>query len=79
MIAAGLQYSRKKLLLVVATSRMVRYTAIGLLAVLYGQHIIRLGKQPAVQYAIVALAAISIGGSVLSLVRWFRKSRSVPG
>ena len=41
MAAAALQYSRKRLLAVVAAARMVRFTVLGFLALRFGQSIIK--------------------------------------
>ncbi len=76
IVAAALQYSRKRLMAAITVGRIIRFTAIGLLAVFYGKDIIRLSKLPAVRWVIIGLAAISIVGSVLSIYQWFKRSRS---
>lgn len=75
IVPAALQYSRVKLLSFVAIGRMIRFSAIGLLAMFYGSFIMRMAKWPAVRWTIVALALISIAGSAWSVFRLFRKSR----
>jgi membrane protein YqaA with SNARE-associated domain len=77
--AAALKYPRKKLLGIIAIARFVRFTIAGVLAVLFGRRIIALAKMPAVQYAILALVAISIVGSALSIYSWYQRSKSSAG
>jgi membrane protein YqaA with SNARE-associated domain len=76
IVAAALQYSRKRLLAAISAGRILRFTLIGLLAVFYGRDIIRLSKLPAVRWVIIGLAVISIVGSALSIFQWFKRSRS---
>jgi len=73
--AAAFQYPRKKLLATVAVARFARFLVLGLLAIAFGRHILRLAKAPGVQIGIVALAVISVVGSVLSVVSWVKRSR----
>jgi membrane protein YqaA with SNARE-associated domain len=76
IVAAALQYSRKRLLACIAAGRAIRFTSIGLLAVYYGHQIIRMSKLPVVRYVIIGLAVISIVGSGLSIYNWIKKSRT---
>src|SRR5438876_4802303 len=62
--AAAFQYSRKKLLGIVGVARLARFFALGLLAIAFGETILRWAKSPGVQTAILALVAISVVGSV---------------
>ncbi len=75
MAAAALQYPRKKLLAVVGVVRMVRFTALGVLALYLGREIISWGKQAAVEWFVIGLLAVFVIGSVFSVVRWVRQSR----
>jgi membrane protein DedA with SNARE-associated domain len=74
--ASALQYSRRKMLAVIAVTRTIRFTVAGLLAIFFGRRIIHWAGLPAVRYAILLLVAVSITGSLLSLLKWFRKSRT---
>ncbi len=76
IVAAALQYSRKRLLACIAGGRAIRFTAIGVLAVFYGRQIIRMSKLPAVRYVIIGLAVISVVGSGISIYKSVRKSRT---
>jgi membrane protein YqaA with SNARE-associated domain len=76
IVASALQYPRKKLLLIIAGCRVVRFAVEGSLAVIYGGGIVRLAQSPWVQKFIVALVVISMGGSAFSIAGWVRKSRA---
>lgn len=71
--AAALQYSRKRLLAAVAAGRMIRFTLLGVLAMIYGRQILRMAKAPAVRWGVIALAVISIAGSAISIYKMLHK------
>lgn len=75
MVASALEYPRKRLFSAIAAGRLVRFSAIGLLAVFYGRHIIHYSTLPTVRWSIIGLAILSIGGSAWSIYSWFRRSR----
>jgi membrane protein YqaA with SNARE-associated domain len=77
--SAALEYPRKKLLAVVAATRFVRFSIAGILAILFGRRILKIAESPVVQWGIVVLIVISIGGSALQIVRWVRASKSQSG
>src|SRR5581483_3217148 len=77
MAAAALQFPRKRLLVVIGATRMVRFTAEGLLAVQFGPRILRWARAPEVTCIIGALIVVSVVGSALSIYRWLRSSRHV--
>jgi len=79
-VASALQYPRRKLFAVIAMSRTVRFSAVGLIGVFFGTRVLRLAESPSFQFAMLALIAISTGGSAYSLYRWIRKSsgRNLP-
>ena len=74
--AAAFQYPRKKLLVTIALARFARFSILGLLAIAFGVSILRLAKTPEVQTAILALAVISVVGSIVSVVSWIKRSRT---
>jgi len=76
IVAAALQYPRQKLLGIVAVCRAVRFSAEAWLAVVFGRRIIAMADQPAVQWFIIALVVISMGGSAFSIWNWIRKGRT---
>jgi hypothetical protein len=67
--------SRWKVLAAVGTGRLVRFFVLALLAVQYGRHILRIIRRPEVEYVVIALAVISIIGSVFSIIKWVRSTR----
>jgi membrane protein YqaA with SNARE-associated domain len=73
MAAAALQYPRKRLLAVVGVTRMVRFTALGLLAMKFGERILKWSEQPIVQGILVGLIILSIVGSAVSVYGWMRR------
>ncbi|HLK63933.1 MAG TPA: hypothetical protein VKU19_10870 [Bryobacteraceae bacterium] len=76
MAAAALQYSRKRMLAVVGTTRMLRFVVLALLAVRFGQRILEWGKNPVVQMVMIGLIVFSIVGSIVSVVGWIKRSKS---
>ena len=75
MAASALQYSRKRLLAIVAVTRMIRFTALGLLAMRFGERILKWSDNRIVQQLLVALIVICTVGSVLSVYGWIRRRR----
>lgn len=73
--AAAFQYPRKKLLSIIAITRFVRFGVEGVLAIYFGRRILSLAKAPAVEYVVIALIVIAIGGSAFSVYRWIKRSR----
>jgi membrane protein YqaA with SNARE-associated domain len=76
IVASALQYPRRKMLLIIAGCRGLRFVIEGSLALLYGRRIIRMAQSPYVQGFIIALVVISMVGSGLSIYNWIRKSRT---
>jgi membrane protein YqaA with SNARE-associated domain len=75
MAASALQYSRKRLLAIVGVTRMIRFTALGLLAMRFGERILKWSDNRVVQQLLVALIVICTVGSVISVYGWIRRSR----
>lgn len=76
MAAAALQYPRKKLLSITGAARMVRFTAIGVLALFFGRRILQWAKNPAVEYVLIGLIAVCVVGSIVSVVGWVKRSQA---
>jgi membrane protein YqaA with SNARE-associated domain len=74
--AAAFQYPRKRLLAVIAATRLTRFLIEGSIAILIGRRLIRLAQTPAVEYAVVTLIIISIAGSAFSVRNWFKRSEA---
>jgi membrane protein YqaA with SNARE-associated domain len=76
IVAAALQYPRRKMLAIIAGCRALRFLIEGSLALIYGRRIILMAQSPYVQRFIIALVVISMVGSALSIYNWIRKSRT---
>jgi membrane protein YqaA with SNARE-associated domain len=76
MAAAALQYPRMRLLTVTGAARMVRFTALGALALLFGRDILRWAQSEAVQIVLVGLIALCTVGSAISVIGWIKRSRT---
>ena len=73
--AAALEYPRRKMLIVIAITRMLRFSIEGTLAILFGRRILHWAESPAFQYVVIFLIAASVLASVLSVLGWVRKSK----
>jgi membrane protein YqaA with SNARE-associated domain len=76
IVAAALQYPRKKMLLIVAGCRALRFAIDGSLALIFGRKIIGVAQSPWAQTFIIGLLVISMVGSAYSIFTWARKSRT---
>lgn len=75
MAASALEYPRVKLLSVIGAARLVRFSAVGGLALAFGHQIIRISKTPAFVWTIGFFVAVCVVGSVLSILKWFRTGK----
>lgn len=73
--ASAFQNPRRKLLTVLFTARSIRYVIVALLAHHYGRHLVRILDSRGFRWFIIGLAALSIGGSTLVIIRWLRSAR----
>jgi len=76
MAAAALQYPRRRLLSITGATRMIRFVAIGALAIVYGERIVRWSENRWVQQALIWLVVICTIGSVVSVYSWVRRHRA---
>ena len=76
MAAAALQYPRWRMAAIVGGARMVRFTALGVLAMLFGRHILKWVQTPLMQWSLIGLMVVCIVGSVVSVAGWIRRSRT---
>jgi membrane protein YqaA with SNARE-associated domain len=75
MAASALQYSRKRLLAIVGVTRMIRFTVLGVLALRFGERILKWSEKPIVQELLVGLIIVCTVGSVVSVYGWIRRRR----
>ena len=78
MAAAALQYPRERMLAVVGAARMVRFTTLGVLALLFGRRILRWAENPVLQDCLIGLIVLCTVGSVISVYGWIKRSRAAP-
>ena len=76
MAAAALQYSRRRMLVVTGVARMFRFTALGVLALLFGKRILNWAENPVLQGFLIGVMVLCIVGSVISVWGWIKRSRS---
>ena len=75
-VNSALAYPRRKLLLLVAASRGVRFLILGALALRFGTWIIRIANSPVFRGVMIGFVLICLIGSVMSIASWVRKGRS---
>lgn len=76
MAAAALEYPRRRLLVVVGVSRMVRFTIAGVLGALFGRQVLKWAAQDVVQGLLFVLVIACVVGSVVSVYGWVKRSRT---
>jgi membrane protein YqaA with SNARE-associated domain len=76
IVAGALQYPLKRMLLIIAVCRALRFGIEGALALIYGRRIIAMAQSPYVQGFIIAVVVISMVGSAWSIYSWIKKSRT---
>lgn len=79
VVPAALQYPLKKMALIIAGARALRFTIEASLAVKYGKRVLQLADAPWVQHAILALVIVSLVGSAFSIWGWIQKGRTGRG
>jgi membrane protein YqaA with SNARE-associated domain len=81
VVASALQYPRRRLLAVVAASRLIRFSIGGTLAIIFGRRILQMAESPVLQYAVVSLVLLSVAGSAVSIYSWVKRSKhkAAPG
>jgi membrane protein YqaA with SNARE-associated domain len=79
MAASALQYPRKRMMAIVGAARMVRFTVLGVLALLFGKSILKWADLGIVQTILIGLVVVCTVGSIVSVVGWIRRSRKTGG
>jgi membrane protein YqaA with SNARE-associated domain len=78
MAAVALQYSRRRMLAVIGITRLVRFLVIGVLALRFGERILKWAGNPIVQGFLLALIVLCIVGSIVSVHGWIQRFRKSP-
>lgn len=76
--AAVIQYSRKKMLAIVFSIRIVRYSSVGLIGLFFSSQIVAFLESPIVAYIMYFLIGIAVLGSALAIMRWVKQSGDQP-
>jgi membrane protein YqaA with SNARE-associated domain len=74
--ASALHYPRGKMLGIIATGRVVRFTIIGSLAIWLGRHMLKIAQTPAFEWSMAGFIALCVLGSTISIYNLVRSSRS---
>jgi membrane protein YqaA with SNARE-associated domain len=74
--ASAFQYPRLRLLAYVFGARAVRFTLLGLAAIWFGRRILRMANSAEFIWFVVGFSVLCLIGSVLSVMRWIRLSRT---
>lgn len=72
---AAFQYPRKKLLTVIFFGRLVRFSIVGVLAILFSRRILELAHSRLVAYLAIGIVVVSVGVSGFIIYRWIKPSR----
>lgn len=75
MATAALEYPRRRLLTVVGVARMIRFTVVGVLALLFGRQMLSWSENSIVQGLLFGLIVVCVAGSAVSVYGWVRRSR----
>ncbi len=73
---SALAYPRRRLLLIVAASRAVRFIILALLALQYGRAILHIVNSSGFKWTMIVFSFLCVAGSVFSIATWVRGSRS---
>jgi membrane protein YqaA with SNARE-associated domain len=73
--ASAFNYPRLRLLGIVLAGRTVRFTGVALLALAFGREFLKFAKTNTFVGIMITIVVLSIGGSVVSIIRWIRQSR----
>jgi membrane protein YqaA with SNARE-associated domain len=74
--ASALQYPRLRLLGVVFGARAVRFSLVGLAAIWLNREILRIANSSEFAWFMEGFTALCVIGSIASIIRWVRLSRS---
>jgi hypothetical protein len=73
---SALGYPRHKLLAIVGSARAIRFLILGALAMRYGRMILRIANSDAFKWTMTIFVFLCVAGSVLSLMKWFRRGKN---
>jgi membrane protein YqaA with SNARE-associated domain len=73
--ASAFAYPRQRLLGLVFVTRAVRFTIVGLLAIRFGNDILRMARAPQTTWIMLGFIALCVIGSAFQVMQWVRRSR----
>jgi len=73
--ASAFEYPRRKMFSVIGASRVVRFFAVGLLAVFFGKRILAIAKSPIFEGVVLAILALFVVGSGFSGMKWRKRAK----
>ncbi len=74
--SSAFAYPRIKLLGAVLLARVLRFTVVGILALMFGRQVMRIAQSPVFVWAMVGFIALCAVVSAISVAGWIRRSRS---
>jgi membrane protein YqaA with SNARE-associated domain len=74
--AAALDFSRLRICVINFFTRGVRFAILGLLAIKYGRHILKMADSNAFRWSMFGFIMLCIAGSVFSIYEWLKNVRS---
>jgi membrane protein YqaA with SNARE-associated domain len=74
-VNSALGYPRKRLLILIALSRGLRFLILGALAIKFGRTIIHLVNSAGFKYFMYCFTVICLAGSAISITTWIKKAR----
>ncbi len=75
MVASALNYPRTKLLTTIGVARFARFCIEGMLAIWFGNEILRLARSAKLEYAALVLVIVSVACSAFSVYTWAQQSK----
>ncbi len=73
--ASAFAYPRKRILGLVLGARAIRFTVVGLLAILFGRDILKIAKSPVMERVMIGFVVLCVAGSAFQVAQWIRRSR----
>jgi membrane protein YqaA with SNARE-associated domain len=74
--AAALDFSRLRICVINFFTRGVRFAILGLLAIKYGRHILKMADSNAFRWSMFGFIVLCIAGSAFSIYEWLKNVRS---
>jgi membrane protein YqaA with SNARE-associated domain len=71
--ASAFEYPRRKMFAVIAVSRIVRFTLVGLLAIFFGRRIVRIAQSPVFEGVVLGILVLFLIGSIFSVMKWLKR------